>query len=168
MNKTPKFTIIPDESELAQQERDLRFHPASVDAPKSLSPEQVEQFNRDGYLRPFPLLDATEVTATRDYFDALLEKHLAAGGDSYSISSAHLTYGRVYDLLTEPKIVNIARDLLGENVVGRGSYFFCKMPGTSKLSPSSATVSLPGEIAQRVVILKSPRYPLEDFSASDH
>ena len=58
---------------------------------------------------------------------------LAAGGDSYSISTAHTKYGKVYDLLTEPRIVAIVRDLLGENIIGWGSHFFCKMPGDGKI-----------------------------------
>ena len=57
---------------------------------------------------------------------------LAAGGDSYSISTAHLKYGRVYDLLTDPRIVACVRDLLGDNVIGWGSHFFCKMPHDGK------------------------------------
>src|SRR5439155_13695044 len=73
-----------------------------------------------------------EADANRRYFDELLARVLAAGGDSYSISTAHLKYGRVYDLLTEPRIVALVRDLLGEDVVGWGSHFFCKMPGDGK------------------------------------
>ena len=61
-----------------------------------------------------------------------LAKELAAGGDSYSISTAHLKYGRVYDILTEPRIVAVVKDILGENVVGWGSHFFCKMPKDGK------------------------------------
>ena len=48
---------------------------------------------------------------------------LAAGQDSYSIKTAHLLYGRVYDLLTDGRIVVYVKDLLGENVVGWGAHF---------------------------------------------
>ena len=58
---------------------------------------------------------------------------MAAGGDSYSISTAHRKYARVYDLLTDPRIVACVRDILGEDVVGWGSHFFCKMPGDGKV-----------------------------------
>ena len=54
------------------------------------------------------------------------------GGDSYSISSAHLKYGPVHDILTEPRIVDYVSDLLGENVIAWGSHFFCKMPHDGK------------------------------------
>jgi ectoine hydroxylase-related dioxygenase (phytanoyl-CoA dioxygenase family) len=93
-----------------------------------LSREQIEAFNRDGYLRPVPIFNSEEIAGIRSYFDALLARVLAAGGDSYSISTAHLKYGRVYDILTEPRIVAVVKDLLGENVVAWGSHFFCKMP----------------------------------------
>ena len=68
----------------------------------------------------------------RRYFDELLARVLAAGKDSYSISTAHLTYGRVYDLLTHPRIVAHVRDILGNDVVGWGSHYFCKMPHDGK------------------------------------
>ena len=51
------------------------------------------------------MLSDAEVVDFRGYFDELLAKVIAAGGDSYSISTAHLKHGRVYDLLTHPRIV---------------------------------------------------------------
>src|SRR5690606_11037023 len=97
-----------------------------------LTREQVEAFNREGYVRPIRIFSSEEIGSIREYFDGLLERVLAAGGDSYSISSAHLKYGPVYDLLTDRRIVSCVNDLLGENVVGWGSHFFCKMPHDGK------------------------------------
>lgn len=130
---TPEFKTIPGQDELQQVERDLRFHPSSVTAPQVLPPAQVEQFNREGYLRPFRIFSEAEIGEIRAYFDALLEEVLAAGGTSYSISTAHLKYGPVWDLLTNPKIIAYVKDLLGPNVIGWGSHFFCKMPGDGKV-----------------------------------
>lgn len=127
-----QFAITPSENELASLERDLRFHPTVNADPKSLSPEQIEHFNRRGYITPLPVFTPAEITAIREYFDDLLERVVAAGGNSYSISSAHLSYGPVYDLLTEPRIVAMVVDLLGPNVIGWGSHFFCKMPHDGK------------------------------------
>jgi ectoine hydroxylase-related dioxygenase (phytanoyl-CoA dioxygenase family) len=39
----------------------------------------------------------------------------------------------VYDLLTDPRVVNCVKDILGENVIGWGAHFFCKMPGDNKI-----------------------------------
>ncbi len=126
------FKMIPDSSELESLPRDLKFYPSTVSDPRVLTREQVEGYNRDGYVAPLRIFSTEEITELRQYFDALLARVIAAGGDSYSISSAHLKYGRVYDLLTHPRIVACVRDILGENVVGWGAHFFCKMPRDGK------------------------------------
>jgi ectoine hydroxylase-related dioxygenase (phytanoyl-CoA dioxygenase family) len=127
------FKTIPAHDDVTQLERDLRFHPSTVQNPQTLTPQQIETFNRDGYLKGFRIFSSEEIADHRAYFDALLARVLAQGGDSYSISTAHLKYGRVYDLLTHPRIVSYVKDLLGENVVGWGSHFFCKMPRDGKV-----------------------------------
>jgi non-heme Fe2+,alpha-ketoglutarate-dependent halogenase len=129
-SSTPKF--IPTTGELSSLERDLRFHPAVTANPKTLTAEQISAFNRDGYLRGIRIFNREEIAAIARYFNDLLVRTLAAGGDSYSISTAHLRYGRVYDLLTHPRIVACVADLLGDDVIAWGSHFFCKMPGDGK------------------------------------
>src|SRR5579872_4654004 len=124
--------FIPKTDELSRVERDLRFHPSTVAAPSTLSREQVDRFNREGYLKPLRVFDSREIAEIRSYFDDLLARTIAAGGNSYSISTAHLSYGRVYDLLTHPRLVAHIKDLLGDDVIGWGSHFFCKMPGDGK------------------------------------
>jgi hypothetical protein len=132
MNQSPNFAIIPDRQAIGQMQRDLRFHPATTAEPKALTPEQLVQFNRDGFLKGLRVFSPDQADATRRYFDDLLAQVLAAGGDSYSISTAHLKHARVYDLLTDARLVAIVRDLLGEDVIAWGSHFFCKMPGDGK------------------------------------
>ncbi|MEW4531231.1 phytanoyl-CoA dioxygenase family protein [Maioricimonas sp. JC845] len=126
------FKMIPENDELSSIERDLKFYPSEVTSPQTLSLEQVEGYNRDGYVKPIRIFSQEEIDDIRAYFDALLEQVIAAGGDSYSISTAHLKYGRVYDLLTNERIVAVVKDLLGDDVVGWGSHFFCKMPHDGK------------------------------------
>jgi non-haem Fe2+, alpha-ketoglutarate-dependent halogenase len=125
-------TFIPPTKAVEAITRDLRFHPSTADHPRQLTAGQIDTFNRDGYLAPISLFDEEEIADIRRYFDELLARTLAAGGNSYSISTAHLKYGRVYDLLTDARIVSYVKDLLGEDVIGWGSHFFCKMPGDGK------------------------------------
>jgi ectoine hydroxylase-related dioxygenase (phytanoyl-CoA dioxygenase family) len=132
MTQTPQFKIIPDNTELDQIERDLRFHTLGVENPSALRREQIAMFNRDGFLKGVRIFNEEEIAAHRRYFDILLERVIAAGGDSYSISTAHLKYPEVYDLLRHPRIVAVVKDLLGENVIGWGSHYFCKMPRDGK------------------------------------
>jgi len=132
MTQTPQFKIIPENKDLEQIERDLRFHTLGVDNPSTLSREQIAEFNREGFLKGVRIFNQDEIGAHRHYFDGLLERVIAAGGDSYSISTAHLKYPEVYDLLRHPRIVAVVKDLLGENVIGWGSHYFCKMPRDGK------------------------------------
>lgn len=133
MQARTKFKTIPSHDEIQRLERDPRFHPSPVRDPRALTREQVVAFNRDGYLKGIRVFNGEEMTEHRFYFDRLLARVIAAGGNSYSISTAHLKYGPVYDLLTHPRIVRYVRDLLGENVVAWGSHYFCKMPRDGKV-----------------------------------
>jgi non-haem Fe2+, alpha-ketoglutarate-dependent halogenase len=132
MSQSPSPSFIPATEELNRLERELRFHPSKVEHPRTLTADQVAAFNRDGYLKGIRIFSEAEMCGIREYFDGLLARTLAAGGDSYSISTAHLRFGRVYDLLTHPRMVACVTDLLGENTVAWGSHFFCKMPGDGK------------------------------------
>jgi hypothetical protein len=132
MTAPTTFQTLPGQDDLHRVERDLSFHPSANSAPKVLTPEQIEHFNRRGYVMPLPVFTGAEIGALRSYFDELLAKYVADGKDSYSISSAHLRHGRVWDVLTHPRIVAIVSDLLGPSVVAWGSHFFCKMPRDGK------------------------------------
>ncbi|MDB4698568.1 phytanoyl-CoA dioxygenase family protein [Candidatus Latescibacteria bacterium] len=112
--------------------RDLRFRPCENKDPQALTRTQIDTFNRDGYIKGIRIFSAEQIAEIRAYFDQLLAKTLAEGGDSYSINSAHLTYGRVFDLLANERITAHIKDLLGEHLIGWGSHFFCKMPRDRK------------------------------------
>jgi non-haem Fe2+, alpha-ketoglutarate-dependent halogenase len=126
------FKAVLDQSDLANLPRDLRFHPSANARPQVLSQAEIEQFNREGFVKGLTAYSPTEIADVRSYFDGLLQRVVAAGGDSYSISSAHLKYGPVWDIMTRPAIVNAVCDLLGDQVVGWGAHFFCKMPRDGK------------------------------------
>jgi hypothetical protein len=131
-NQTP-FKVIPNQDELKRLERRLQFHPSMVTQPKALTPQQVDHYNRDGYVKRIRIFDQEEMAEHRRFFDDILARTLASGGNSYSIISAHLKYGQVYDLITHPRIVAYVKDILGENVIGWGAHYFCKMPHDAKI-----------------------------------
>jgi non-heme Fe2+,alpha-ketoglutarate-dependent halogenase len=132
MSESLTFRITPTSEELSGVERDLRFHPSENANPQRLTSAEIAAFNRDGYLSGIRIFSEDEIAEHRRSFDAILAGVLAAGGSSYSISTAHLKYAVVYDLLTHPRIVSYVKDLLGENVIGWGSHYFCKMPRDGK------------------------------------
>lgn len=185
MQPAKDFAIIPDRNSIESVDREIRFFSTDNQSPNSLSTEQIHDWNQDGYLGPLSVYDQAEIREIRTYFDALLETAITEGRDSYSISSAHLKHGRVYDMLTNPTIVGYVSDLLGQDVVGWGSHFFCKLPGDGKsvdwhqdcsywpLTPSKAvTVWLAIDDADQEngcmeVYTGSHIHGLIDFEASD-
>lgn len=133
MASQPKFKEFPSIADLAVMDRDLTFHPSTVRDPKYLTLEQIDHYNREGYINGIRALSPEEVTNTRAFFDRILARVMAQGAHSYSIVSAHMKYGAVWDLITHPRIVALVKDLLGEEVVGWGAQFFCKLPGDGKI-----------------------------------
>lgn len=122
----------PTAEQLAELPREVGFVPSVNANPGILTVAQVEQYNEQGYLMPFDGLDATEIGELRAFFDGVLAAFVELGRDSYSISTAHLRFARIWELVRHPKIVGPVCDLLGENVVAWGSHFFCKMPRDGK------------------------------------
>lgn len=130
---TPFIPVpTPDVLDIHSQQRDLRFHPSLTENPKLLTREQIDEFNRNGFLTGMRIFDEQEANDIRAYFDQLLAQYLSEGKDSYSITTAHMKHGKVYDLLTHPRIVARVKDILGEDVIAWGSHFFCKMPHDGK------------------------------------
>ena len=123
---------FPTLEQLEQMDRDLSFQPSDPEAATSLSKDQVEEFNARGFLAPLRVLSDDEVGDYRQYFDGVLARALADGYDGYSIVSAHIKHGRVYDLLSHPAIVGWMSDLLGTDLVCWGAHYFCKVAGDEK------------------------------------
>ena len=132
MEPPKQFAIAPGMDELDRVDRDLAFHPVCNPSPGRLTPGQVSRYNSRGFVSGIRIFSEDEIARVRAGFDELLRGVLARGGDSYSISSAHLYHAEAYDLLTDERIVSCVRDLLGEDVIGWGSHYFCKMPHDGK------------------------------------
>ena len=126
------FDIIPQVESIEEIERQLDFFPASEEKCETLTIEQVRNYNQNGFISGLEVFTDSEVLELRRFFDGLLADTIKQGGNSYSISTAHFRHARVYDLLKHPVIVGYVKDILGENVIGWGSHFFCKMPHDGK------------------------------------
>ncbi len=121
-----------EDVEIDDLPRHLHFHPSDASTPQTLTGAQIEAYNREGYIKGIRIFSNAEIADIRAYFDELLGRVLESGGTSYSISTAHMSYGRVWDLLNDERIVAHVRDILGPDVIGWGSHFFCKMPRDGK------------------------------------
>ena len=125
----------PTHQQIAELDRQVRFVPVDNANPQFLTHRQLEQYNQQGYLLPFDGLDAPLVRDLRTYFDGVLDAFRNLGRDSYSISTAHLRFARIYELLSHPPILAPVTDLLGPDIIGWGAHFFCKMPSDGKRVP---------------------------------
>ncbi|MEZ6075476.1 MAG: phytanoyl-CoA dioxygenase family protein [Pirellulaceae bacterium] len=125
----------PNPSQLAELPRVMGFVPATNNAPRVLTKQQIDDYNSQGYLMPFDGLQEGEARELRAFFDGVLAAFIELGRTSYSISTAHLRFKRIYELVQHPAIVSAVSDLLGPNVVCWGSHFFCKMPKDGKRVP---------------------------------
>ena len=122
------YKTAPTHDELRGMDRDLSFYPREVENPAALSPAQVAAFNRDGYLKGIRIFDDAEIAEHRVFFDEQLRKVMATGQGSFSLSSAHLKFGKVYDLMHHPRIIACVEELIGPELIGLASHYFCKMP----------------------------------------
>ena len=102
-------------------ERDLRFYPAETESPSALTSEQIQHFNQKGYLFPLDAFTAEEAQANRVYFDDILQRALDAGFTSYNVQRWHVHCQGIYDMITDSRLLDYVQDILGENLVIRGS-----------------------------------------------
>jgi hypothetical protein len=104
---------------------------------RTLSREQIEQFNRDGFVGPLALFEGAEVERVREYIGRLVDEAVAAPDqrDSYSINAYHPYCQGLYDLTQSPLLLDYVEDLLGPNFVCWGTTVFCKLPGDPKEVP---------------------------------
>lgn len=124
--------VTPTFEQLSQLPREVGFVPSENSDPSHLSMDQIKHYNEHGYVMPFDALDANEILELRAFFDGVLAAFIELGRDSYSISTAHLRFAKIYELVKHPAIVGPVSDLLGRDVVAWGSHFFCKMPRDGK------------------------------------
>ena len=117
--------------------RDLRYIPSPVSDGEILIADEIDRYNRQGFLEPRQVLPASDAVDLRGYFDDLLEQVLAADDNrnSYSINTYHVVCERLHDLVTDPRITTLAADLLGDEIVCWGSHLFAKLPNDGKEVP---------------------------------
>ena len=114
---------------------DLQFKPIVNQNPKCLSLSQIEAFNDHGFLEPFDLFDEQEIEVHRRNFDRLLTEVGDQGRDAYDIMNYHAHCRSIWDLATNPTILDHVEDLIGPDIVCWTSHYFCKLPGDSRKVP---------------------------------
>lgn len=124
-------------TEPAPLERDLSFKPAAGDHLTNLTPAQIDAYNERGYLTGFSIFNDEEVKRNRDYFDSLLAamNRMNDGRSAYAINCYQGRCRGIYDLATEPRILDYVQDIVGPDIICWATHFFCKLPHDTKHVP---------------------------------
>ena len=118
---------------MLQTFKDLSFQPIVNDAPKTLTRAQIDHYNTQGYVTGFTAFSPQEADANRAYFDSLIAQAGPDGG--YAVNCFQARLRGVWDLCTNPTILDHVEDLIGPNIVCWASHFFAKLPGDPKAVP---------------------------------
>ena len=130
--RRPPTDMTQHTNAFPELDRDLRFIPLGVEEPRVLSPAQVRRYNEVGHLFPIDIFSPGEVAEIRGYIDDLLAGALAAGWSSYEVVNWHKCCRGIWDIVTEPRIIDVVADLLGDSVILRHSHLFAKLAGDAK------------------------------------
>jgi Phytanoyl-CoA dioxygenase (PhyH) len=98
---------------------------------KVLSEAEVIQWRRDGFLSPFPLLDAAELRTCRDglqRFEDWLGEPVNSVAEMKWRTMPYLILPWAAKLAHDPRILDVVEDLLGPNLLIYTSTFFIKEP----------------------------------------
>ncbi len=95
--------------------------------PKVLSEDQIEFFNREGYLFPVDGIPKSRCDELLEALDAFEERQGVNAG-VFKLKG-HLCFPQAWDLVREPHILDAAEDLIGPDILAFGSRFWVKPAG---------------------------------------
>ena len=111
---------------------DLDFAPV-VHAPSRLSSTDVARYNDLGFCGPFDVYGPGEIARVRAYLDGLME---AKGTDgSYGINCYQARLAGLWDIATEPRILDLVQDIVGPDIVCWATAVLSKRAGDPKRVP---------------------------------
>lgn len=95
---------------------------------KALTPDQVDHYNRNGYLSPVRIISEAEAKTARLRMEEI-EAGLGGRISGIHRSKFYLRYRWAYELATTPAMLDIAEDLLGPDILLYYSNFWFKNAG---------------------------------------
>jgi non-haem Fe2+, alpha-ketoglutarate-dependent halogenase len=101
---------------------------------KRLTPEQVDDYQERGYLTGFRVFTGAEVARFQEEYEKLL-RLLPPGKHVSAVNWWHKRNRFLYDLCMDPRLLDLAGDILGPDFFLWGSSFFSKEPGDGTVVP---------------------------------
>lgn len=114
----------------------IGFVPSKPERPRVLSHEQVDAYNRDGFVSSVKIYEPTYMDRLRGFFDndfPELENKLT--DKRFGFQAFHHLIPELYDFVTHPRIVGAMQDLLGGDLVCHTSAYINKPPGQARKVP---------------------------------
>jgi len=99
-----------------------------------LTPEQVRQFQEQGYLKGFRVFSEAQAAGFVQKFDELAARLPPGVGPNY-VNWWHKRNRYLYDVCSTPLLLDYVEDLLGPNFFLWGSQFFAKEAGEERIVP---------------------------------
>jgi len=112
---------------------DLGFQPVPLGRSRRLTDAQIERYNRLGFVQPFDVFTGAEVSRIRRYFDRLMTDLGPQG--AYGINCYQARMAGIWDIATNPRILDHVQDIIGENIICWASAILSKRAGDPKRVP---------------------------------
>ena len=112
---------------------DLSFAPVTNPAPSRLTLEQIDQYNRLGYVRPIDAFSDGEAVRLRAYFDRLMDDMGPEG--AFGINCYQARLAGIWDIATDDRILDYVEDIVGPNIICWATAVLSKPAGSEKFVP---------------------------------
>ena len=112
---------------------DLDFKPAASPRPKRLTAEQIAHYNREGFVQPFDVFASDEMAAVREHVDRMITAMGTQG--AYGINCYQARLAQIWDIATEPRILDHVEDIVGPDIVCWATAILSKQPRDPKQVP---------------------------------
>lgn len=113
--------------------QDLSFKPVLNECPRRLSESDIAHYNAHGFCQPFDVFGAGEMGEIRAYVDALMDAMGTHG--AYGINCYQARLSGLYDIATDPRILDLVEDLIGPDILCWASAILSKKPHDPKRVP---------------------------------
>ena len=91
-----------------------------------LSKQQIEDYDRDGFLFPIDVFSAAEVATFRNAFDTLTEHSRECSPKRFD--RLHLFFDWAYGIVTHDALLDVVESILGDDILVYGTLVFLKQP----------------------------------------
>ena len=113
--------------------QDLSFRPVENHAPARLSPAQVDQYNRLGFVQPFDIFGQQEIRHIRTYANRLIADMGEDG--AYGINCYQARLAGLWDIVTDARILDHVEDIIGPDILCWATAILSKRPRDPRRVP---------------------------------